>query len=117
MKLGEGSYRHPWDVGGGSEAHCGLLFAWCWEKGRKKKEREKQQKKTLLFTFPKLGATFRVRTGGQKLFAVAQPFLSCLPALRSSGKSHEEDSTGANALTPLALGGDGDIADLNQLRL
>ena len=83
-------------------------------KTKKKKDRNK---KTPLFILSKLGATFRVRTGGQKLIAVAQPFLSCLPALRYFHKSPEEDSTGVNALTPLGLGGDGDTADLSQLRL
>lgn len=80
------------------------------------KKREKQNS-TNIFSQTTTTTTFRVRTGGQKLFPLAQPFLSSLPSLRSFHKSPEEDSTGANILTPLALGGDGDIADLNQLRL
>lgn len=84
----------------------------------KKKSRETNgKKKQKLLFFPKLGATSRVRTGGQKLFSVTQPFPSCLPTPRPSGKSPEEDSTGVNALTPLALGGHRDTADFNQLRL
>lgn len=120
MKLGEGNYRHSWDVvGQGSEAHCEPLFTWCCEKEKKKKkiERNKWEKKQKLLFFPKLGATSRVRTGGQKLFSVTQPFPSCLPTPRPSGKSPEEDSTGVNALTPLALGGHRNTADFNQLRL
>lgn len=83
--------------------------------GEKKTERNKII--TNVFSQATTTTTFRIRTGGQKLFHLAQPFLSSLPSLRSFHKFPEEDSTGVNTLTPLPLGGNGDIADLNQLRL
>lgn len=64
------------------EAQRPVVYSYLLDAG-KKEEKKIEMKKITLFAFPKLGATFRVRTGGQKLFAVAQPFLSCLPALRS----------------------------------
>lgn len=79
---------------------------------RKKKEREREKRETNLTVFPKLSATVRVGTEGP-----AQPSLSSLLSLRSCGKSPEETSTSVYALSLLALGGDGDIADLKQLKL
>lgn len=114
VKLDEGRQRHPWGVGGGSEAPCGHLFAWCWEKvRRKKKERERETKLTLSFSYTRCNFQGQDRRSETLCCCPALP----PPSLRSTRRSPEEDSTGVNALTPLALGGDGDSADLIQLRL
>lgn len=80
----------------------------------RKWERKKENNNKTTQYFP--GVTFRVRTGGQKLLAVAQLFLSSLPVPRPEQQISRGMFHRCKCLNPLALGVEG-ITDLSHLRI